>query len=126
MWERVCRSWDPGTVAEDNGMVVFPQSRHRTTSMGPSNSTGYTSKRNESGPHSDLYTHTHSSTIHSSQEVKQLSQWMSGWMDTPNTCTESGLLFGLRKEVLTLITAWINPEDTTGSEKCRSQETNTS
>ena len=79
MWERVCRSWDPGTVAEDNGMVVFPQSRHRTTSMGPSDSTGYTSKRNESGPHSDLYTHTHSSTIHSSQG--EAAQPMDEWLD---------------------------------------------
>ena len=98
MWERVCRSWDPGTVAEDNGTVVLPQSRHRITSMGPRNSTGYTSKRNESGPHSDLYTQDHSSSIHSSQEVKQLSQWMSGRMDTPDRCTDSGLLLGLRRK----------------------------
>lgn len=50
---------------------------------------------------------------------------MDGWTNW-QVYTYGGLLFSLRKEVLTDITVWMNPKDTIVSEKCRSQETNTS
>lgn len=126
MWERVWSSWDPGTVAEDNGTAVLPQSGHRITSMGPSNSTGYTSKEMKV----DLTAIcTPTFTAASFSVAKRWSNSINGWMDgwtNPTGVHLHGPLFGLRREVLTLSTAWVNPEDTTVSEKCRSQETNTS
>lgn len=64
-------------------------------------------------------------TVAKSEATPSVVECMDGRTNR-QVYTYSGLLLSLRKDVLTYITVWMNPKDTIVSEKCRSQETNTS
>ena len=97
----------------ESSMELPQKIKNRTTIWSSNPTSGYLSKRIENRVSKRwLHTRDHGSTIYNSQEVKAPQMYSDRWTDTQNVVyTYNGILFSLKKEILSHATTWMKLED---------------